>query len=51
MRFAPMSQLPGSGPAPDTTGAVLELVRRLSREDFGETAARVGENGEIRPPE
>jgi hypothetical protein len=51
MRLAPMSQLPGSGPAPDTTGAVLELVRRLSREDFGETAARVGENGEIRPPE
>jgi Bacterial capsule synthesis protein PGA_cap len=51
MRFTPMTQLPGSGPAPDTSGAVLELVRRLSREDFGETAARVGENGEVFPPE
>jgi hypothetical protein len=51
VRFAPMSQLPGSGPAPDSTGVVLELVRRLSQEDFGETAARVGENGEILPPE
>lgn len=51
VRFSPMTQLPGSGPAPDTSGAVLELVRRLSREDFGETAARVGENGEVFPPE
>jgi hypothetical protein len=51
IRFAPMTQLPGSGPAPETSGAVLELVRRLSREDFGETAARVREDGEILPPE
>jgi hypothetical protein len=51
VRFAPMTQLPGSGPAPDTTGAVLELVRTLSREDFGETAAHVREDGEILPPE
>jgi hypothetical protein len=51
MRFAPMSQLPGQGPAPDTTGAVLELVRTLSREDFGEAAARIGADGEILPPE
>jgi hypothetical protein len=51
LRFAPMSQVPGRGPAPDSSGAVLELVRRLSREDFRETAARVGEDGEILPPE
>jgi Bacterial capsule synthesis protein PGA_cap len=51
VRFAPMTQLPGQGPAPDTTGAVLELLRTLSREDFGETAARVMEDGEILPPE
>jgi hypothetical protein len=51
LRFTPMTQLPGSGPAPDTSGAVLELVRSLSREDFGESAARVGENGEVFPPE
>ena len=51
IRLSPMTQFPGSGPAPDTSGVVLELVRRLSREDFGESAARVGENGEILPPE
>jgi hypothetical protein len=51
IRFAPMTQVPGSGPAPEMSGAVLELVRRLSREDFGETAARVREDGEILPPE
>jgi hypothetical protein len=46
-----MVQVPGKGPVPDTSGAALELVRRLSREDFGERAARVGDDGEIRPPE
>jgi hypothetical protein len=51
VRFAPMSQLPGKGPAPDSSGAVLELIRTLSREDFGETAALVREDGEILPPE
>jgi hypothetical protein len=50
-RFSPMSQVPGNGPAPDTTGAVLQLVRTLSREDFGESAARVGDDGEILAPE
>jgi hypothetical protein len=50
-RLTPMSQVPGKGPVPDRSGAVLELVRSLSREDFGETAARVGENGEILPPD
>ena len=49
-RLTPMAQVPGSGPAPDTSGTVLDLVRRLSREDFGASAARVGENGEILPP-
>jgi hypothetical protein len=51
VRFAPMSQVPGRGPAPDSTGAVLELVRMLSRQDFGETAALVREDGEILPPD
>ena len=50
-RFAPMSQVPGKGPAPDSSGAVLQLVRTLSREDFGVGAARVEEDGEILPPE
>jgi hypothetical protein len=51
IRFSPMSQVPGRGPAPDSTGAVLELMRTLSREDFGATAARIREDGEILPPE
>jgi hypothetical protein len=51
MRFSPMSQVPGQGPAPDSTGAVLELLRTLSREDFGEAGARVREDGEILLPE
>jgi hypothetical protein len=51
LRFSPMSQVPGQGPAPDSTGAVLELLRTLSREDFGEAAARVREDGEILPPD
>jgi hypothetical protein len=46
-----MAQVPGQGPVPDATGAVLELLRTLSREDFGEAAARVREDGEILPPE
>lgn len=51
IRFSPMSQVPGRGPVPDSTGAVLELMRTLSREDFGATAARIREDGEILPPE
>ena len=51
LRFSPMSQIPGQGPAPDTTGAVLELLRTLSREDFGEAGARVEADGEILPPD
>jgi Bacterial capsule synthesis protein PGA_cap len=51
MRFSPMSQVPGQGPAPDSTGGVLELLRTLSREDFGDSGARVREDGEILPPE
>ncbi len=50
-RFVPMLQLPGRGPAPDPGGAALELIRALSREDFGESAARFAADGEILPPE
>jgi hypothetical protein len=51
VRFVPMLQLPGSGPAPDPGRAALELIRTLSREDFGDSAARFGEDGEVLPPE
>lgn len=49
-RLVPMVQQPFAGPAPDPSGAALDLVRRLSAEDFGESAARVGPGGEITPP-
>jgi hypothetical protein len=50
-RFVPMVQLPLRGPAPDPDRAALDLVRALSREDFGESAARFGDDGEILPPD
>ena len=50
-RLVPMLQLPRQGPAPDPARTALDLVRRLSREDFGSTAAVITATGEIRPPE
>jgi hypothetical protein len=49
-RLVPMLQLPREGPAPDREGAALHLVRSLSAEDFGATAAVITEKGEIIPP-
>ncbi len=49
-RLVPLRQLPGSGPAPDSTGAALELVRRVTRRDFERTGARIGAGGEVLPP-
>jgi Bacterial capsule synthesis protein PGA_cap len=49
-RLVPMAQHPFAGPAPDTTGAALDLVRRLSDEDFGASAARIDPHGAITPP-
>jgi len=49
-RLVPMAQQPGQGPAPDSAGTALELVRRLSAEDFGASAASVSEYGDIGPP-
>jgi hypothetical protein len=51
MGFAPMVQLPRSGPAPDPGRAALDLIRTLSREDFGDSAARFRDDGEVLPPE
>jgi hypothetical protein len=50
-RFIPMVQVPRTGPAPDPDRAALDLIRTLSREDFGDSAARFGEDGGILPPE
>jgi hypothetical protein len=49
-RLVPMVQLPGHGPAPDPDRAAIQLVRVLSTEDFGPTAAQISASGDITPP-
>jgi hypothetical protein len=49
-RLVPMRQSSVGGPRPDPRKIALALVRRLSAEDFGESAARVADNGELHPP-
>jgi hypothetical protein len=49
-RFVPMLQRPRQGPAFDPAGEALELIRRLSDEDFGPTAARIDETGILSGP-
>jgi hypothetical protein len=46
-RLVPMVQVPRRGPIPDPDGTALQLVRRLSAEDFGASAALISDNGEI----
>jgi hypothetical protein len=48
-RLVPMVQIPRRGPVPDPDRAALELVRRLSAEDFGASAAVISDTGEIQP--
>lgn len=49
-RLVPMVQRPRQGPAPDPDRAALELVRRLSAEDFGAGGARISPDGAIGAP-
>jgi len=49
-RLLPMVQRPREGPSPDPAGTALDLVRRLSAEDFGASAARISEYGDIGLP-
>ena len=49
-RFIPMFQAPLQGPLSDPDRRALDLIRQLSREDFGPTGAVVTESGEVRPP-
>jgi hypothetical protein len=49
-RLIPMKQLPREGPAPDPDNTAINLVRRLSAQDFGASAAALSESGEILPP-
>lgn len=48
--FVPMTQPPRRGPVPDPEAAALALLRRISREDFGASAARIAPDGTILPP-
>jgi hypothetical protein len=50
-RLVPMVQYPREGPLPDSTGTAIDLVRRLSQEDSGPSAARLESDGQILPPE
>jgi len=49
-RLVPMVQRPRAGPMPDPEAAALELVGRLSAEDFGTAAARIDPYGTIEAP-
>jgi hypothetical protein len=49
-RLIPMLQPPRRGPVPDAERAALDLVRRLSQEDFGSTGAVITSTGEVKPP-
>jgi hypothetical protein len=50
-QLAPMRQRPREGPFPDPDREAIDLIRRLSKEDFGSTAAVITESGEILPPQ
>jgi hypothetical protein len=49
-RLIPMAQRPREGPAPDAAGAALDLVGRLSAEDFGASGARIAPDGRVLAP-
>jgi hypothetical protein len=49
-RLVPMLQEPRRGPRPDPADGALELVRRLSIDDFGPHAARITDAGDVLPP-
>ena len=49
-RFVPMDQAPRRGPAPDSAARAIDLLQRLSAEDFGPRAARILHDGTILPP-
>jgi hypothetical protein len=49
-RFHSMMQVPRQGPRLDRQAAAINLMRRLSVEDFGDTAARIQPDGTITPP-
>ncbi|HEX8708767.1 MAG TPA: CapA family protein [Pyrinomonadaceae bacterium] len=49
-RIHPLIQEGQNGPRPDKNRTVVGVVRQLSKEDFGPTAVRVGDDGSISAP-
>jgi hypothetical protein len=49
-RIHPLIQEGQAGPRPDKNGTVINVVRQLSREDFGATAVNVSADGTISAP-
>jgi hypothetical protein len=49
-RIHPLRQQPRIGPREDSSRAAAFLIQRLSREDFGPAAARLGDDGAVLPP-
>jgi hypothetical protein len=49
-RMIPMIQLAEQGPRPDSSGAAVELLQRVTRLDFPTTGARIDTLGAILPP-
>ncbi|MGH9602128.1 MAG: CapA family protein [Terriglobales bacterium] len=49
-RLHPVKQLKPGGPLLDPEAAVLPLVRQLSEEDFGASAVRISDKGELTAP-
>jgi hypothetical protein len=49
-RIHPARQERPGGPRLDPTGAVIPVVRRLSKEDFGAAAVHVADDGTLAPP-
>jgi hypothetical protein len=46
----PLRQVPQVGPVPDSTGAAVRLLQRVSRLDFPKTAATIATDGSITAP-
>lgn len=49
-RMPALVQVPQVGVAPDSTGAAIALLRRVTKLDFPRTGARIGIDGAISPP-
>ena len=49
-RLHPVKQLRPGGPLLDPDAAIIPMVRQLSEEDFGASAVRIGDRGELTAP-